>query len=143
MSRKACIKNTEDATACYDRIIPGVWNLASRSHGMHRYIALVQGETLAEASYHVKTTMGLVMLTINIASCTQSMARDRVAAIHLQCGLLSALFCFNAMKTNHTVQPSKAPTRKCRCDCFGRVSLTTQQATSIKSARTNPQHQKK
>ena len=59
LSRKPLIKNAEDATACYDRIIPGIGNLASRSHGLHRYVALVQGKTLEEVKYHLKTQLGV------------------------------------------------------------------------------------
>ena len=58
-SRKPVIKNAEDATACYDRIIPGVGNLASRSHGLHRNVAIVQGSTLQEVKYHLKTQLGV------------------------------------------------------------------------------------
>ena len=46
LSRKPLIKNAEDATACYDRIIPSLANLASRCHGMHQQMASVHGETL-------------------------------------------------------------------------------------------------
>jgi hypothetical protein len=59
LSRKPVIKNAEDATACYDRILPGVGNLASRTHGLHRNVALVQGKTLEEVRYHLKTTLGV------------------------------------------------------------------------------------
>ena len=59
LSRKPCIKNAEDATACYDRIIPGLGNLACRSHGMHRCVALVQGKTLQDVHYHLKTNLGV------------------------------------------------------------------------------------
>jgi hypothetical protein len=46
-------------TACFDRIIPGVGNLASRSFGMHHLVALVQGQTLAAVKYHLKTKLGI------------------------------------------------------------------------------------
>ena len=59
MSRKPCIKNAEDATACYDRILPGLGNLAGRSFGLHRFVALVQGTTLEEVHYHLKTQLGI------------------------------------------------------------------------------------
>jgi hypothetical protein len=41
MSRKPLIKNAEDATACYDQIIPGIGNLASQCHGLHGHVAIV------------------------------------------------------------------------------------------------------
>jgi hypothetical protein len=59
LSRKPVIKNAEDATACYDRIIPGLGNVASRSHGLNRTIAIVQGKTLSEVRYHLKTQLGV------------------------------------------------------------------------------------
>jgi hypothetical protein len=43
LSQKPVIKNAKDATACYDRIIPGLGNLASRSHSLHQTFAIVQG----------------------------------------------------------------------------------------------------
>jgi hypothetical protein len=59
LSCKPVVKNAEDAAACYyDRIIPGVGNLASRTHGLHRNVALVQGRTLEEVQYHLKTILG-------------------------------------------------------------------------------------
>jgi hypothetical protein len=70
LSRKPCIKNAEDATACYDRIIPGVGNLASRAHGMHKFVALVQGHTLEEVRYHLKTKLGIS--TENYQHCKTS-----------------------------------------------------------------------
>jgi hypothetical protein len=59
LSRKPVVKNAEDATACYDRIIPGVGNLASRAHGLHRTVAIVQRTTLSEVKYHLKTQLGI------------------------------------------------------------------------------------
>jgi hypothetical protein len=59
LSRKPVIKNAEDATACYDRIIPGLGNLASRSHGLNQTIAIVQGKTLSDVRYHLKTQLGV------------------------------------------------------------------------------------
>jgi hypothetical protein len=52
-------QNAEDATACYNRIIPGVGNLASCTHGLHQHVALVQGKTLEEVQYHLKTILGV------------------------------------------------------------------------------------
>jgi hypothetical protein len=59
LSSKPIVMNAEDATACYDHIIPGLGNLASRSHGLHRLIAIVQGKTLSEVRYHLKTQLGV------------------------------------------------------------------------------------
>jgi hypothetical protein len=44
LSWKPCIKNAKEATACCDRIIPGIGNLASCSFGIPRLVALVQGK---------------------------------------------------------------------------------------------------
>ena len=59
MSRKPLLKTAEDATACYDRIIPGVGNLASRCHGIHCQVALVQGISLEDVKYFLKTQLGI------------------------------------------------------------------------------------
>jgi hypothetical protein len=45
--------------ACYNRIIPGVGNLASCTQGMHRFVALVQGNTLEGVWYHLQTKLGI------------------------------------------------------------------------------------
>jgi hypothetical protein len=59
LSRKPVIKNAEDATACYNCIIPGVGNLASCTHGLHCNVALIQGKTLEEVQYHLKMILGV------------------------------------------------------------------------------------
>ena len=46
-----------DATSCYDRIPCFLANVASRKYGMHRKVCVVQGRTLAEARYHLKTKL--------------------------------------------------------------------------------------
>jgi hypothetical protein len=48
-SRKPYIKQDFDATSCYDRIIPWMASLLSRSHGIHRNVCLVHARTLQEA----------------------------------------------------------------------------------------------
>jgi hypothetical protein len=58
-SRKPFIKFDNDATSCYDRIIPGTAMLISRKYGLHRNVAAVCGKTLAEAHYKVKTMLGV------------------------------------------------------------------------------------
>jgi hypothetical protein len=59
LSWKPVIKNAKDATARYNHIIPGVGNLASRTHGLHRNVVLVQGKTLEEVQYHLQMTLGV------------------------------------------------------------------------------------
>jgi hypothetical protein len=58
-SRKPFIKFDNDATSCYDRIIPGTAMLISRKFGIHRNVAAVCGKTLAEAHYKMKTMLGV------------------------------------------------------------------------------------
>ena len=55
ISRKSQIKANLDATACYDRIIPGFASLASQKYGMHKNVCIVQATTLEEAKYHLRT----------------------------------------------------------------------------------------
>jgi hypothetical protein len=54
----------------YNRIIPGVGNLASRYHSiMHRLVALVQGRTLEEVHYHLKTPLGITKENYKHCQC--------------------------------------------------------------------------
>ena len=48
-----------DATACYDRIILSLASLVSRRFGMHRQVVMVNGQTLLQAKYLLKTTLGV------------------------------------------------------------------------------------
>ena len=59
LTRKPCIHFDNNATSCYDRIPCFLANLASRKYGMHRKICFVQGCTLEEAKYHLKTKLGV------------------------------------------------------------------------------------
>jgi hypothetical protein len=58
-SRKPYIKQDFDTTSCYDRIIPWMASLLSRSHGLHRNVCLVHARTLQEAHYLLKTQLGI------------------------------------------------------------------------------------
>jgi hypothetical protein len=58
-SRKPFLKFDNDATSCYDRIIPGTAMLISRKYGLHRNVAAVCGKTLADAHYKIKTMLGV------------------------------------------------------------------------------------
>jgi hypothetical protein len=58
-SRKPFIKFDNDATSCYDRIVPGTAMLISRKYGLHRNVAAVCGKTLQEAHYKIKTMLGV------------------------------------------------------------------------------------
>ena len=59
LSRRSHIKFANDASSCYDRIIPGMANLMSRKFGMHRKVCFVQGNTLQEIRYKLKTLLGV------------------------------------------------------------------------------------
>ena len=58
-SRKPYIKQDFDATSCYDRIIPWMASLLSRSRGIHKNVCLVHAPTLQEARYLLKTQLGV------------------------------------------------------------------------------------
>ena len=59
MSLKPLVQNDNDASSCYDRIIMNAAGICSRQHGMHRNICIVNGRTLKEAKYHLKTQLGV------------------------------------------------------------------------------------
>ena len=48
-----------DAQSCYDRIPCFLANVTSRKNGMHKRVVIVQGKTLKEAKYILKTKFGL------------------------------------------------------------------------------------
>ena len=59
LTRKATLHFDNDATSCYNRIPCFLANLASRKYGMHRKVCIVQGKTLEEARYYLKTKFGV------------------------------------------------------------------------------------
>jgi Reverse transcriptase (RNA-dependent DNA polymerase) len=59
ITRKACLHFDNDATSCYDRIPCALANIMSRKYGIHRKICIVQGKTLQDAKYHLKTKLGV------------------------------------------------------------------------------------
>ena len=59
LNRKASLHFDNDATSCCDRIPCFLANLASRKYGMNRKICLVQGKTMEEAKYFLKTKYGV------------------------------------------------------------------------------------
>jgi hypothetical protein len=58
-SRKPYIKQDFNATSCYDRIIPWMASMLSRSRGIHKNVCLVHARTLQEARYLLKTKLGV------------------------------------------------------------------------------------
>ena len=59
LTRSNLLHFDNDATSCYDRIPCFLANVVSRKYGMHRKVCVVQGKTLAEARYHLKTQLGV------------------------------------------------------------------------------------
>jgi hypothetical protein len=59
LTRKPLIHFDNDATSCYDRIPCFLANLASRKYGQSANVCMVQGNTLQEARYHLKTKFGI------------------------------------------------------------------------------------
>ena len=58
--RKPLIHFDNDVTSCYDRINVCVANVVlSRKFGQNRKVCIVEGQTLAEARYHLKTKLGV------------------------------------------------------------------------------------
>ena len=53
------IKFSNDATSCYDRIIPSVSNVLARSYGLHRNVSMIHGDMLQNACYRIKTKLGV------------------------------------------------------------------------------------
>jgi exonuclease III len=58
-TRHPHIKFSNDATSCFDRIIPSVSSIVARSYGLHRNIAHIQGNMLLNAVYRIKTQLGI------------------------------------------------------------------------------------
>jgi hypothetical protein len=58
-SRKPYIKQDFEATSCYDRVIPSMASMLSRSRGIHKNVCLVHARTLQEAGYLLKTQLGV------------------------------------------------------------------------------------
>src|SRR6056300_1547348 len=53
------IKFSNNATSCFDRIIPSVSNVLARAYGLHRNLAMIHGNMLQHAIYKIKTKLGL------------------------------------------------------------------------------------
>jgi hypothetical protein len=58
-SRKPQVNGKEDATACFDRIIPNCAVLASRAFGVPKQVTAVWAKTLKEAKFHLRTMLGI------------------------------------------------------------------------------------
>jgi hypothetical protein len=58
-SRKSNVKFDNNATSCYDRILPSFASIASRKFGIHKNVAFVMASTLQECKYKLKTLLGI------------------------------------------------------------------------------------
>ena len=59
MTCKPLLHFDNDATSCYDRINVCIANVVSRKFGQSRKVCIVEGQTLTEARYHLKTKLGV------------------------------------------------------------------------------------
>jgi hypothetical protein len=48
-----------DASSCYDRIIPSLASLVSRSYGQHKNTCFIHGRFLRNAKFKLKTKLGV------------------------------------------------------------------------------------
>jgi hypothetical protein len=53
------LKFSNDAKACYDRIVVNLASIVSRSFGLHHNISTIQGHMLQQAVYRIKTQLGI------------------------------------------------------------------------------------
>ena len=58
-SKRPLVHKDYDATACYDRIIMNLGGLNARSYGMHKNIVIINGKTLKEAKYLLRTVLDI------------------------------------------------------------------------------------
>eukprot|EP00980_Cylindrotheca_fusiformis_P016559 scaffold4965_cov87-Cylindrotheca_fusiformis.AAC.1 len=59
LSRKPLVNFDNDAQSCYDRIIPSVASLLGRYHGLHPNITNMHADLLQNATFQVKTSLGV------------------------------------------------------------------------------------
>lgn len=58
-SRRSLARMDFDASSCYDRIIPSISSLVSRSLGQHQSLVCVHARFLHQAKYYLKTKLGI------------------------------------------------------------------------------------
>jgi hypothetical protein len=58
-SCKPLLNLDNDASSCYDRIIVSLASLINHKYGQHRQVVLVNGSTLKQAKYKLKTAPGV------------------------------------------------------------------------------------
>lgn len=75
------IEFNNNASACYDRIVPNMANLVAQRAGLNPKIAALQGTVLSNAHYHLKTAQG-VLAGFYQHSETQPVYRTGQGATH-------------------------------------------------------------
>ena len=59
LTRKTLVQTNYDATACYDRIVPNLAMVSSRTFGVPATVTSTNASTLLQAKYHIRTELGL------------------------------------------------------------------------------------
>jgi hypothetical protein len=59
LTRKTLVQTNYDATACYDRIVPNLAMVSSRTFGVPATVTSTNSSTLLQAKYHIRTELGL------------------------------------------------------------------------------------
>jgi hypothetical protein len=58
-TRRTIISIDNDASSCFDRMLPSLVTLNSQTYGLPRELATLHGATLKAMKYHLRTTMGI------------------------------------------------------------------------------------
>jgi hypothetical protein len=59
ITRKTLIQTNDDATSCYDRIIPNLAMMVSQKYGVHPQVTATNARTLEKAEYRIRSESGL------------------------------------------------------------------------------------
>jgi hypothetical protein len=97
-SRKPMINFDNDAALCYDRIIAAIASLIARAHGQHRDVCFVHAETLWQAKFRLKTTMGVSDVFYKHCKAYPILELGKAVAIHQLSGFLSLVYCLRVTK---------------------------------------------
>jgi hypothetical protein len=117
-SRKPLVKFDNDATSCYDRILPNMTAIACRKFGLHKNMAFVWAKTLEEAKYKLRTMLGVSEETYShcIAFLIYGTGRGSGNSPVVWCFLTSILFDCHASKAHGAVFES--PDKKSSIQLF-------------------------
>lgn len=94
------IQFSNDATPCYDRIVPSVSNVIARSMGLHRNIAQIHGDMSENAVYRIKTQLGLSKGSYQHSNETPVFGTGKVVVRPLRSGYSIAAFISIFTKAN-------------------------------------------